>query len=96
MPSIRENLIKDLNKINPEIIKKIKSDNQFNIFDMYSTYTDLRCDFLIPAMLLSKEKFLNKNKLIEEFYEEANIHDLYLKYKDYYEKELEKHRKILT
>ena len=82
----------DLNNINSEIVEKIESDPDFKKFDPYSP--ELR-NHIISAMMLSKEKFLNRNILIKEFYEEANIHDLYLKYKDDYEKELEEYRKIL-
>jgi len=82
----------DLNNIDPKIIEKIQSDPDFEKFDPYSPELT---NYIKYAMMLSREKFLNRNILIKEFYEEANIHDLYLKYKDDYEKELEEYGKIL-
>lgn len=89
---LRIKVKEDLNKIDPKIIEKIKSDTEFIKFNIFHIKLGLMDD----AIKLTKDEFLSKYKLLKEFYEEANIHDLYLKYKDDYEKELEKHRKILT
>jgi hypothetical protein len=92
MHPLRKKVREDLNSIDPKIIEKIKSNKEFKTFHIAATG---RHDLLNYAILQSKEIFLNKNKLLKEFYEEAKIHDLYLKYKDDYEKELEIYKKIL-
>ncbi len=87
---IRKSIKEDLNKIDPELIKKVK----LNIMGISPKFGFP--NLLENAILQSKDKFIsNKNILIKEFYEEAKIHDLYMKYKNDYEKELDKYRKIL-
>jgi len=87
---IRKSIKEDLNKIDPELIKKVK----LNIMGISPKFGF--SNLLKNAILQSKDKFIsNKNILIKEFYEEAKIHDLYMKYKSDYEKELDKYRKIL-
>jgi len=88
---LRKKIKEDLNKIDPKTIEKIKSDPTLKTFNSFS----IKLGLMEDAIKLSKDEFLNKYELIKEFYEEANIHDLYLRYKDDFEKELEKHRKIL-
>lgn len=87
---LRKKIKEDLNKIDPKIFDKVTSEPKFRTFNSFSIKLGLMDD----AVYMSKDEFLNKYELIKEFYEEAKIHDLYLKYKDDYEKELEEYRKI--
>jgi len=88
---LRKKIKEDLNKIDPKIIEKIKSDPTLKTFNSFW----IRLGLMDDTIKLSKDEFLNKYELIREFYEEAEIHNLYLIYEDDYEKELEKYRKIL-
>jgi len=88
---LRKKIKEDLNKIEPKIIEKITSDPTLRTFNTF----DIKMGLMDDAIKIPKDEFLNKYELIKEFCEEANTHNLYLKYEDDYEKELGKYKKIL-
>jgi len=86
---LRKKIKEDLNKIDSKIIDKIKSDPTLRTYNSF----DIKLGLMEDAIKLPKDEFLNKYESIREFYEEVEIHDLYLKYEDDFEEILEEYKK---
>jgi hypothetical protein len=85
---LRKKIKDDLNKIDPKIFDKITSEPKLRTYNSLS----IKMGLMEDAIKLSKDEFLNKYEL-KEFYEEAKIHNLYLKYEDDFEEILEEYKK---